>query len=98
MRTSDLQGAGTDGDVTLELLSTSGASSGPRPLCPPRGGAPPFARGGADEFELAAPQLGELAAAVVAHDGRGAGAGWHLEQVRGARGGREAAGRRDEHI
>lgn len=43
----------------------------------------PFARGGADAFDLAcAADLGELAAVVVGHDGRGAHAGWHLEQVR----------------
>ena len=85
-RTSDAPGAGpTSADVWLELVSAApgGASSGRQPLRVRQGAPPPFARGAADVFELTCRHLGELGAAVVAHDGRGAHPAWHLEQVRG---------------
>jgi hypothetical protein len=85
VRTSDLPSAGTDADVALELVGAAGVTSGPQPLRGPAPGlaaaAAPFARGAADAFQLVCRDLGELAEAVVSHDGRGAHPAWHLEQL-----------------
>jgi hypothetical protein len=76
--TSDVRGAGTTADVTLELLGASGASTGALRLA---GGRDALRRGAVDTFRLRAPAVGPLRALRVAHDNRGASPAWCLETV-----------------
>ena len=81
--TSDVKGAGTDANVTLELhglLDGKEVKMGPFPL---ETSADDFKRGAADVFAVEGPKLGELKKAIVAHDGKGmfGGADWHLQMV-----------------
>jgi hypothetical protein len=78
--TSDVKGAGTDANVFVDIKGAQGAS-GPQALRT-KGNPDPFKKGKTDSFELLLPlQLGELLELGVWHDGKGLGAGWHLDFV-----------------
>lgn len=73
-------GAGTDAGVWIELLSQSGASSGPQQLLPPPPrAAAAFGRASVDVFQLRLGALGALGALRVWTDWRGAP--WHLDFI-----------------
>ena len=81
--TSDIKGAGTDANVTLELhgvLEGKDVQLGPFPL---ETSADDFKRGATDIFKVEGPKLGDLKKAIVAHDGKGllGGADWHLQMI-----------------
>jgi hypothetical protein len=75
--TSDLRGAGTDGDVYLSLTGDGGAM-GETQLVGPRNA---FSRGNVDVFTLSGSELGRIKAATVRLHARGIGAAWHLATI-----------------
>ncbi|CAD7701203.1 unnamed protein product, partial [Ostreobium quekettii] len=83
VKTSNLRGAGTDSSVSITLHGASRAT-GPHPL--ETRSKNTFERGSLDRFTLdALPHLGDLTKITIGHDGKGFGAGWHLEGVKVAR-------------
>ena len=75
--TSDIRGAGTDANVSIELFGEA-SSSGRRPLETSRNN---FERGREDTFFIDTVELGELRRVDIGHDNAGIGGGWHLAQV-----------------
>ena len=67
MYTSDLRGAGTDANVTLEMHGKAGSVGETRLDT----AANNFERGAKDVFRVSASDIGELERLVVAHDGSG---------------------------
>ncbi|DBB10366.1 TPA: hypothetical protein ACH3X3_001925 [Trebouxia sp. C0006] len=78
VHTSDIQGAGTNADVSLVMYSASGESK-PLPL---KASTSAFASGSADSFTVQAPELGPLTHIRVSHNARGAHPDWMVEMVR----------------
>jgi hypothetical protein len=82
--TSDLRGAGTDANVTLELVGVDARGKrrvmGPFPL---ETSADDFKRGAVATFRAEGPGMVQLTEATVAHDGAGVsgGSGWHLKMI-----------------
>ena len=78
VRTGDEKGAGTDANVSITLLGDYGEAGplalGSDPLCD-------FEQDQDDQFEVSAPDLGEVTQIKVEHDGKGLGADWYLETV-----------------
>jgi hypothetical protein len=75
--TSDLRGAGTDANVSVELLGAQ-ERSGPLRLDT---SADNFERGRRDVFSVRAPDVGPLAQLVVRKDAAGLSNDWHLAAV-----------------
>jgi len=75
--TSDRRGAGTDATVSVHMYGLKG-EYGPLVLPASREG---FERGCMDEFQMVFPSMGDLHKISIGHDGRGIGAGWHLDKV-----------------
>ena len=75
--TSDKRGAGTDSTVSFSVRGEKG-ECGPFVL-PAEKAA--FERGQMDEFTLVFAPPGAVSDLTIGHNGRGWGAGWHLEQV-----------------
>eukprot|EP01048_Picozoa_sp_COSAG05_P003976 COSAG05_NODE_197_length_14521_cov_113.902995_1_plen_1885_part_00 len=76
--TANTRGAGTDANVTIELIGEGGETTGP---CGLEGGADDFEKGQADEFILEVPDIGKLASINIGHDNSGPGPGWKLDHV-----------------
>lgn len=81
-RTGDVKGAGTTAAVHITLLGAAGRHIGPFAL---ESGRDAFARGGRDEFQVAAPtsrdNLGAIEAVRLEHDNTGEAPDWYLEEV-----------------
>ncbi|KAG2432966.1 hypothetical protein HXX76_008694 [Chlamydomonas incerta] len=77
VHTSDIKGAGTDANVCLEMFGAKG-SSGVRELT---GKGNLFEQGKSDKFIFKMADLGDLSELEIWHDGKGFGAGWHLDFV-----------------
>lgn len=77
MYTSDLRGAGTDANVSVELLGGKDRS-GPLRLDT---SADNFERGRRDVFSVRAPDVGPPAQLVVRKDAAGLSNDWHLAAV-----------------
>ena len=79
MFTSDLRGAGTDANVTLQVHGEQG-SSDPIPL---GGNIADFERGECDVFQgvLVPTRVGTIQGVTVSHDGTNPYPEWHLEKV-----------------
>eukprot|EP00854_Cymbomonas_tetramitiformis_P003095 gene3095-3928_t len=77
VHTSDLRGAGTDADVSMVLYGKKG-DSGERKLDT---SANNFERGMEDIFFFECQDLGELLKLRVAHNNKGFGPGWHLQDI-----------------
>ncbi|CAG9464667.1 unnamed protein product [Pedinophyceae sp. YPF-701] len=75
--TSDIRGAGTDSDVTMELRGTQ-AMFGPRRLDSSEND---FERGRKDVFHVEGPDVGDVEELVMATNNKGMGAAWHLDSV-----------------
>lgn len=79
--TSNISGAGTDGDVFLTLVGQSG-SVGEEKLVPPKGAKGNlFEAGKVDEFVVSGTPIGPIKEVVVRLVERGFGAAWHLDRV-----------------
>lgn len=72
-----MRGAGTDANVTFELIGDK-ASSGAQRV---NAGVEAFDRGNADEFHYTLKHLGTLQKLVVQHDNAGGNAAWFLSRV-----------------
>jgi len=75
--TSDIRGAGTDANVSLEIVGDTGT-------LPPRKldtSANDFERGEQNEFRFEAADVGEIQHIFIGHDNSGLGPGWHLQMV-----------------
>ena len=75
-RTSDLENAGTDATVSVEITGAGGVTTGWSRLPDDRGD--PFRRGAADEFRVEGVDVGAVVGVAVRHDGRGSSPAWHL--------------------
>ena len=75
-RTSDLENAGTDATVSVEITGAGGITTGWSRLPDDRGD--PFRRGAADEFRVEGVDVGAVVGVAVRHDGRGSSPAWHL--------------------
>jgi hypothetical protein len=71
---------GTDANVSITLYGEK-ADSGKVPLLTSKLHTNKFERGHTDEFLVSCADLGPLRKLRIGHDGRGAGAGWHLDHV-----------------
>ena len=77
VHTADVKYAGTDANVHVELIGSSG-NSGRRVLSNSRNN---FERGVVDVFFLEMPDLGDIAAVKIGHDNAGLGPAWCLDRV-----------------
>ncbi len=77
MYTSDVRGAGTDANVSVELLGAKDRSGALRLDT----SADDFERGRRDVFSVKAPDVGPLAQLVVRKDAAGLSNDWHLAAV-----------------
>ncbi|KAF5839075.1 Lipase/lipooxygenase [Dunaliella salina] len=77
VHTADEPGAGTDANVSVNIIGTDG-ESGPRELT---GGRDVFAPGKADTFQLSMVDLGDLSRLDVWHDNSGRNSGWNLDYI-----------------
>eukprot|EP00232_Nephroselmis_pyriformis_P000020 CAMPEP_0182904224 /NCGR_PEP_ID=MMETSP0034_2-20130328/31943_1 /TAXON_ID=156128 /ORGANISM="Nephroselmis pyriformis, Strain CCMP717" /LENGTH=161 /DNA_ID=CAMNT_0025039337 /DNA_START=10 /DNA_END=491 /DNA_ORIENTATION=- len=76
--TSDVRGAGTDANVTINIHGSKGGT-GPLKLTSSKDN---FERGNSDTFFLdSVPDYGTANTIDIGHDGSGFGAGWHLASV-----------------
>ena len=75
--TSRKYNAGTDSTVMLTVYGEMG-DSGPIKLPATKAS---FESGSVDVFDVELPYLGQMDKIMIGHDGSGAGAGWHLDQV-----------------
>lgn len=79
VHTSNVKGAGTDANVHIDIIGSTG-SSGVRLLL--SGEKDLFAKGQVDNFTLAIPVcLGVLCELRIWHDGKGIASGWHLNHA-----------------
>ncbi|KAF5837533.1 hypothetical protein DUNSADRAFT_4226 [Dunaliella salina] len=81
VRTSDIKGAGTDANVTLNIVGEKDGKvihTGPQKL---DSSANDFERGHVDTFILKNKDVGKLKRVMVTSDGSGVGGSWHLNQV-----------------
>uniref|UniRef100_A0A7S3VHN2 PLAT domain-containing protein n=1 Tax=Dunaliella tertiolecta TaxID=3047 RepID=A0A7S3VHN2_DUNTE len=81
VRTSDIKGAGTDANVTLNIVGEKDGKvihTGPQKL---DSSANDFERGHVDTFIIKSKDVGELKRVMVTSDGSGIGGSWHLNQV-----------------
>eukprot|EP00736_Rhodelphis_marinus_P000918 Rmarinus@m.27357 len=77
VETGDVRGAGTDANVTIDIIGSNG-STGDRRLDNNKNN---FERGRVDTFLLDCSELGRLQKIRIGHDGSGFGSGWFLERV-----------------
>ncbi|CAG9463240.1 unnamed protein product [Pedinophyceae sp. YPF-701] len=75
--TSDIAMAGTGANVSITVHGAK-QQFGPINISNGKG---LFERGQMDEFAVQFPDVGEIQKVEVSHDGRGLGAGWHLDRV-----------------
>ena len=75
--TADERFAGTDANVYLRIIGVKGET----PTLRLEATRADFERGSVDIFNLRAPDVGEVGAIVIGHDGRGASAGWLCDSV-----------------
>ena len=75
--TADERFAGTDANVYLRIEGAKGET----PTMPLEATRADFERGNVDVFKLTAPDVGEIVAVVIGHDGRGMGSGWKCASV-----------------
>lgn len=77
IHTSDVKFAGTDANVSIDIIGAKG-TSGKRKLATSRNN---FERNAWDVFFIQLPDLGKLTAINIGHDNSGLGAAWHLDKV-----------------
>ena len=75
--TSDVKFAGTDANVSIDIVGSKG-TSGKRRLENSRNN---FERNTRDVFFIEMPDLGDLTAINIGHDNSSIGAAWHLDKV-----------------
>lgn len=82
--TSDVQGAGTDAKVYVDIKGTNGSLGQQQLTATVDGKADrkPFERNQVDAFAVDSAWLGEPQSLVIGHDGSGAFPRWHLDAVR----------------
>jgi hypothetical protein len=78
VKTGDMDGAGTDSNVYVDLLGSKGPS-GARRLDHPK--HDDFEEGAEDTYKINVSDLGRLENIRVWHDGKGFGAAWYLEWI-----------------
>ncbi|KXZ56858.1 hypothetical protein GPECTOR_1g774 [Gonium pectorale] len=75
--TSDIRGAGTDANVTIEMHGELGSVGQSRLET----GANDFERGNVDNFVVKGTNIGDVQRVIIQHDNSGIGPDWHLQQV-----------------
>ncbi|KAJ9526209.1 hypothetical protein QJQ45_009677 [Haematococcus lacustris] len=75
--TSDLRGAGTDANVSIELHGDNGSVGASRLETQ----ANNFERGAVDQFLVKGSDVGDVTRVVISHDNSGVGSAWHCQQV-----------------
>ncbi|GMH36686.1 hypothetical protein BSKO_04559 [Bryopsis sp. KO-2023] len=75
--TGDIRGAGTDADVSVELIGQNG-KIGPTML---EAKDEAFERASRDSFRIFGPAIGPLTELVIGHNGKGRGPAWNLDSV-----------------
>ncbi|KAG2450199.1 hypothetical protein HYH02_000301 [Chlamydomonas schloesseri] len=81
VKTSDIRGAGTDANVKLTMFGKLEEKPTASPETKLDNSANNFERGAIDKFMIKCKDLGDLTHIVVASDGSGLGAAWHLNEV-----------------
>lgn len=79
IHTTDTRGAGTDANVTLQLIGL--LPGGKQPTLGPltlENSHNNFERAKTDEFHIDGIDLGTIQKAVLRHDGTGLGSAWHV--------------------
>uniref|UniRef100_H2ZAW6 PLAT domain-containing protein n=1 Tax=Ciona savignyi TaxID=51511 RepID=H2ZAW6_CIOSA len=81
--TSEISGAGTDADVYVVLYGREGIATEQTSLCSSKDERKSrFNKKGIDTFVLELDDIGEVIEKLrIGHDGKGWGAGWHLDKV-----------------
>ncbi|KAG1672531.1 hypothetical protein FOA52_002840, partial [Chlamydomonas sp. UWO 241] len=77
VKTSDVRGAGTDSNVSIQVFGTKG-DTGAHNLDDSKNN---FERDMLDNFFFEAPDIGDIRSALVKCDGKGLGAAWHLDSI-----------------
>ena len=77
IKTSDERGAGSDAAVFIKLIGESGVTEN----IVLESGANDFERGEINEFKVQTKDIGKLAKIRIGHDGKGFGAGWHMDNA-----------------
>ncbi|KAG2499991.1 hypothetical protein HYH03_002273 [Edaphochlamys debaryana] len=80
VKTSDVKGAGTDANVTLQFFGEHNGKKYQSPQLKLENSANNFERGMTDVFEVEA-AVGEIKCIRIGHDNSGFGASWHLQEV-----------------
>ncbi|GLC44364.1 hypothetical protein PLESTF_000049800 [Pleodorina starrii] len=80
VKTSDVKGAGTDANVSLQLFGEHGGKKYQSLVLKLENSANNFERGMTDTFEVEA-AVGEIKYIRIGHDNSGFGASWHLQEV-----------------
>eukprot|EP00899_Mesostigma_viride_P015258 jgi/Mesvir1/23733/Mv18674-RA.1 len=78
VKTGDVRNAGTDAKVYIQLLGTTGETTGQLWL---DGGRKQFERNDLDEFAISAPDVGNVHSIRIGHDNSGGRPGWFLDYV-----------------
>jgi len=81
VQTGTNMGAGTDANVFLNIFGDYG-DTGDRPLEKSKNNKNKFERGQTDTFRIEAVTLKNIKKIRIGHDGKGAGDGWFLKQVK----------------
>ncbi|PNH12713.1 Lipoxygenase y domain-containing protein 1 [Tetrabaena socialis] len=80
VKTSDVKGAGTDANVTLQMFGEHHGKKYQSPELKMENSSNNYERGQTDVFEVEA-AVGELKYIRIGHDNRGFGPSWHLQEV-----------------
>jgi hypothetical protein len=79
VHTSNINGAGTDANVYIEIHGDRASST--RMKLDNKNVKDQFESGKIDKFDLLLPEIGEPKRIKIGHDNKGSFAGWHLEKV-----------------
>lgn len=77
VKTTDERGAGSDAAVFVKLIGETGVSEN----ITLESGANDFERGETNEFKIQTKDIGRLTKIRIGHDGKGFGAGWHMDSA-----------------
>ena len=77
MKTTDERGAGSDAAVFVKLIGETGVTDN----IVLESGSNDFERGETNEFKVQTKDIGKLVKIRIGHDGKGFGAGWHMDSA-----------------
>eukprot|EP00798_Chlamydomonas_sp_ICE-L_P018432 gene18432-24908_t len=77
VKTSDVRGAGTDADISIQVFGKTG-DTGSKVLDDSKDN---FERNMLDTFFVEGPDIGDIQSCRIVCDGSGLGAGWHLDYI-----------------